>query len=54
MIFRHLGFLTALAREKHFARAAASCRVTQSTLSAGIKQMKESLGILLVERDNAS
>jgi DNA-binding transcriptional LysR family regulator len=50
MILRHLEFLTALAREKHFARAAASCRVRQSTLSAGIKQMEESLGVLLVER----
>jgi DNA-binding transcriptional LysR family regulator len=50
MILRHLEFLTALAREKHFARAAASCRVTQSTLSAGIKQMEQSLGVLLVER----
>jgi DNA-binding transcriptional LysR family regulator len=50
MILRHLEFLTALAREKHFARAAASCRVTQSTLSAGIKQLEESLGVLLVDR----
>jgi DNA-binding transcriptional LysR family regulator len=50
MILRHLEFMTALAREKHFARAAASCHVTQSTLSAGIKQMEESLGVLLVER----
>jgi DNA-binding transcriptional LysR family regulator len=50
MILRRLEFLKALAREKHFARAAASCRETQSTLSAGIKQMEESLGVLLVER----
>lgn len=50
MIIRHLEFLAALAREKHFARAAASCHVTQSTLSAGIKQMEQSLGVLLVER----
>jgi DNA-binding transcriptional LysR family regulator len=50
MILRHLEFLMALAREKHFARAAASCHVTQSTLSSGIKQMEESLGVLLVER----
>jgi DNA-binding transcriptional LysR family regulator len=50
MILRHLEFFMALAREKHFARAAASCRVSQSTLSAGIKQMEESLGVLLVER----
>jgi DNA-binding transcriptional LysR family regulator len=50
MILRHLEFLTALARERHFARAAAVCKVSQSTLSAGIKQMEESLGVLLVER----
>jgi DNA-binding transcriptional LysR family regulator len=50
MILRHLEFLTALARERHFARAATACKVSQSTLSAGIKQMEESLGILLVER----
>jgi DNA-binding transcriptional LysR family regulator len=50
MILRHLEFLTALARERHFARAATACKVTQSTLSAGIKQMEEGLGVLLVER----
>ncbi|MGA2249416.1 LysR family transcriptional regulator [Terracidiphilus sp.] len=50
MILRHLEFLVALAQEKHFARAAVVCGVTQSTLSAGIKQMEESLGVLLVER----
>jgi DNA-binding transcriptional LysR family regulator len=50
MILRHLEFLTALAHERHFARAAATCKVTQSTLSAGIKQMEEALGVLLVER----
>ncbi|MEI9814353.1 MAG: LysR family transcriptional regulator [Acidobacteriota bacterium] len=50
MILRHLEYLTALARERHFARAASACGVTQSTLSAGIKQMEDSLGVLLVER----
>jgi DNA-binding transcriptional LysR family regulator len=50
MILRHLEYLAALARERHFARAAVACGVTQSTLSAGIKQMEESLGVLLVER----
>ena len=50
MIIRHLQYLTALARERHFARAAAACKVTQPTLSAGIKQLEESLGVLLVER----
>jgi DNA-binding transcriptional LysR family regulator len=50
MIIRHLQYLTALARERHFARAANACNVTQSTLSAGIKQLEESLGVLIVER----
>jgi DNA-binding transcriptional LysR family regulator len=50
MIIRHLEYLSALARERHFARAAKACRVTQSTLSAGIKQMEDSLGVLMVER----
>ena len=45
-----LEFLLALAREKHFGRAAESCGVTQPTLSAGIKQLEESLGVLLVNR----
>lgn len=50
MIIRHLQYLSALARERHFARAAAACNVTQSTLSAGIKQLEESLGVLIAER----
>jgi DNA-binding transcriptional LysR family regulator len=50
MVIRHLQYLTALARERHFARAAAACNVTQPTLSAGIKQLEESLGVLIAER----
>lgn len=45
-----LEFLLALARERHFGRAAEACGVTQPTLSAGVKQLEESLGILLVNR----
>jgi DNA-binding transcriptional LysR family regulator len=45
-----LEFLLALARERHFGRAAETCGVTQPTLSAGIKQLEESFGILLVNR----
>src|SRR5215468_622353 len=40
----------ALARERHFGRAAEACGVTQPTLSAGIKQLEETLGVLLVQR----
>lgn len=50
MLLRHLQYLTALARERHFARAAAACNVTQPTLSAGIKQLEEQLGLLIVQR----
>src|SRR5688500_13084655 len=50
MLIRQLQYLTALARERHFARAAAVCHVTQPTLSAGIKQIDETLSVLVVER----
>ena len=45
-----LEFLIALAREQHFGRAAEACGVTQPTLSAGIKQLEDALGVLLVNR----
>lgn len=50
MLIKQLEYLTALAREKHFGRAAESCGVTQPTLSAGIKQLEDDLGVLIVER----
>jgi DNA-binding transcriptional LysR family regulator len=45
-----LEYLMALAREQHFGRAADTCGVTQPTLSAGIKQLESSLGVMLVQR----
>jgi DNA-binding transcriptional LysR family regulator len=45
-----LEFFLALAREQHFGHAAEECGVTQPTLSAGIKQLEESLGVMLVQR----
>lgn len=45
-----LEYLMALSRERHFGRAAEACGVTQPTLSAGIKQLEESLGVMLVQR----
>ena len=47
---QQLRFLSALARERHFGRAASACAVTQSTLSAGIQELEERLGVSLVER----
>lgn len=45
-----LEYLIALARERHFGRAAEACGVTQPTLSAGVKQLEDTLGVLLVQR----
>ena len=44
-----LEFILALAREQHFGRAAEACGVTQPTLSAGMKQLEEQMGVLLVQ-----
>jgi LysR family transcriptional regulator, hydrogen peroxide-inducible genes activator len=48
---RQLGYLVALAQHLNFTRAAAACYVTQSTLSAGLKELEATLGASLVERD---
>jgi DNA-binding transcriptional LysR family regulator len=45
-----LEFLIALARERHFGRAAEACGVAQPTFSAAIKQLEDTLGLLLVQR----
>src|SRR5204862_543311 len=45
-----LEFLLALARERNFGRAAETCGVTQPTFSAGIKQLEDTLGVMLVQR----
>jgi len=50
MITRKYLYLIALAREKHFGRAAAACHVSPSTLSAAIRDIEEHLGVSVVER----
>jgi DNA-binding transcriptional LysR family regulator len=45
-----LEFIIALAREQHFGRAAETCRVSQPTLSSGIKYLEDMFGVLLVQR----
>jgi DNA-binding transcriptional LysR family regulator len=47
-----LEFMIALAREKHFGRAAESCGVAQPTLSQGIQQLEEMLNVSLVKRSS--
>ena len=50
MNIRHLRYFATLAREKHYARAAHTCHVTQPTLSAAISQLEKELGVPLIER----
>lgn len=50
MDIRQLRYLVALARERHFSRAAAACNVTQPTLSGRIRQLEQELGVALIER----
>jgi DNA-binding transcriptional LysR family regulator len=50
LIIRNFEYLLALNQEKHFARAASACRVSQPTLSAGIKQLEEDMDVLIVKR----
>jgi LysR family transcriptional regulator, hydrogen peroxide-inducible genes activator len=49
---QQLRFLCALAEHRHFGRAAEACAVTQSTLSAGLRELEERLGVPLVERSH--
>ncbi|MEZ5953355.1 MAG: hydrogen peroxide-inducible genes activator [Hyphomonas sp.] len=48
---RQLQFLVALGETGSFSRAAEACHVTQPTLSAGIKELEDLLGIKLAERE---
>lgn len=51
MQLRFLEYFVALARERHFARAAEACHVTQPTLSSGIAALEAQLGRRLIVRD---
>jgi DNA-binding transcriptional LysR family regulator len=45
-----LEMFLALARERHFGRAAEACGVTQPSLSSAIRQLEDTLGVQLVHR----
>lgn len=50
MTLTQLKYIVAVARERHFARAAAACFVSQPTLSVAVKKLEEELGALIFER----
>jgi LysR family hydrogen peroxide-inducible transcriptional activator len=49
---KQLKYLCSVAENQHFGQAAKACYVSQSTLSAGIQELEETLGVSLVERNN--
>lgn len=49
---KQLNYLCAVAKFRHFGQATKSCHVSQPTLSAGIAELEDNLGVTLVERDN--
>ena len=49
---KQLEYLVALADTQHFGRASERCHVTQSTLSAGIRDLESVLGTAVAERSN--
>ena len=52
MTLTELRYIVAVARERHFGRAAQSCHVSQPTLSVAIKKLEEELSAQIFERSN--
>lgn len=50
MFMRQLTYMVALAKERHFGRAAAACNVSQPALSGALRSIEEELGIVIVQR----
>lgn len=52
VMMQQLEYLVALARERHFGRAATACHVSQPTLSAAIRKLEHELDAVIVLRGN--
>jgi DNA-binding transcriptional LysR family regulator len=50
MFIRQLEYLVTLARERHFAKAAEVCHVSQPALSSAIRGLEKELGVMIVQR----
>ncbi len=50
MTLNELRYIVAVARERHFGRAAEACHVSQPTLSVAVRKLEEELGVSLFER----
>ena len=50
MTLTELKYVIAVARERHFGRAAESCFVSQPSLSVAVKKLEEELGVAIFER----
>jgi len=53
MTLTELRYIVALARERHFGRAAEKCFVSQPTLSVAVRKLEDELGVTLFERGGA-
>jgi DNA-binding transcriptional LysR family regulator len=53
VLFRQLEYFVALARERHFARAAAVCYVSQPALSEAIRKLERELNVPLIRRGHS-
>ncbi|MDE0420841.1 MAG: LysR substrate-binding domain-containing protein [Gammaproteobacteria bacterium] len=49
---KQLQYLVSLADTRHFGRAAERCHITQSTLSAGVRDLESVLGTVVAERSS--